>query len=130
MAAGNRVQNEFELEQSGGGTTATMQLLEPGLGTWPGMDVFVGIRKDCTDAFEALTPSVVADKADDVMDLFENLLPPDILAAALRKLGVKAKAIQANPKHLEDWGSVRASAPGFRIAVVRVPDFAWEWLDR
>lgn len=129
MAAANRVQNEFDLEQSGAGTTASMQLIGPSPNASHRMPVFVGIREDFVGAFEALKLSALESKADEVLDLFDGLMPPDILATALRKLGVKAKAIQDNPRQSEDWSSVAGSLPGFRIAVVYVPEYDWVWID-
>ncbi len=61
---------------------------------------------------------------------YDEMLPPDVTAVALRKLGVRCKTILANPENTGHEGPDPLDYPGFRAAVMHFPGAKRTWLDR
>lgn len=128
MRAG-RVQNEVDMEQTGSATAVSVQPVPEGLA--PAADgielsAYAAIRDSDVEALEALEPQVINDKLDETMLRYPQLLPPDGLAAALRQLKVKCRAVDVNP--YTDGQTLPPEAPGFRVALFAFPAGTHRWV--
>lgn len=132
LSRSGRVQNEFELEQSGaGGTVSIQQLIADNTPQDDGiLSVFVAVKDASTQAFEALDADAIERGLEDAVDAYDQLFPPDYVAIALRKLGVRCRAIELHPDHVYPDQLDSADYPGFRIAVIHFPGAERHWLDK
>jgi hypothetical protein len=140
MRAG-RVQNEFDVEQSDGSAAANVQLITEGpLADTPPFDdeehtqvelaVFVGIKESSAHEFDALRGDTIETTLDQVREEYPMLTPADAIAVALRKLGVKSKAIRIDAHTAgPDDGPDPRDYPGFRAVLLHFPSAKKIWLD-
>lgn len=137
MRAG-RVQNEFDLEHTGGTSAASIQFIDEGplLDQYPSehrqvdLAVFVAIKDTSAQDFDALEGSSIEGALDAVLEQFEMLPPPDAIATALRKLGIRSKAIQINAHTAApNEGPDARDYPGYRPALIHFPEAKRFWLD-
>jgi hypothetical protein len=130
MRAG-RVTTEFDMEQSGEDSAVHVQTLSPDHEEHAevGLAVFVAVRPDSAEAFDALDGETVEDGLNDMLDRFEVMPPPDALAATLRRLGIKCKTVEENPHYTGPEGPDRRFYAGFRLAVMHFPGGQRYWLD-
>ncbi|MFM9431999.1 hypothetical protein [Arthrobacter sp. MP_2.3] len=129
MRAG-RVQNEFDLEQTGAQSAVSVQKIPSDLEEHTSlMAVFVAVKKDSVDDFEALEGDEIQRKVEEVMEQYDEMLPPDLTAVALRKLGIKCKTILTNPENTGPDGPDPLDYPGFRAAVMHFPGAKRIWID-
>jgi hypothetical protein len=129
MRAG-RVQNDFDLEQTGAQGTISVQYIPPdGLEEHaPLMAVFVAVKASSVDDFESLAGEDIQRKAEEVMAQYDEMLPPDLTAVALRKLGIKCKTILANPENIGPEGLDPQDYPGFRAVMMHFPGAKRTWV--
>jgi hypothetical protein len=130
MRAG-RVQNEFDLEQTGAQSAVSVQhipsdTIEEHATLMP---VFVAVKKTSAAAFDALEEDEIQRKVEEVMAQYDEMLPPDLTAVALRKLGIKCKTILTNPENVGPEGPDPSGYPGFRAAVMHFPGAKRTWID-
>ncbi|GAA4034269.1 hypothetical protein GCM10023063_17800 [Arthrobacter methylotrophus] len=134
MRAG-RVQNEFDMEQTGSDTAASVQMITEGpLATTPPghnsvLTAFVAVRRDAQEAFDALDGKAIETAFDEMFEKYETMLPQDALAAALRSLGVKCKTINLDAMTAGPEGPDPRDYPGFRAAVVHIEGGIRNWID-
>lgn len=130
MRAG-RVQNEFDMEQTGADSAASVQRIpEDDMGEHGSlMAVFVAVKKSSVADFDALDSDGIQRMVDEVMAQYDEMLPPDLTAVALRKLGIKCKTILANPENTGPEGPNPLDYPGFRAAVMHFPGAKRSWID-
>lgn len=132
MRAG-RVQNEFDLEQTGAETAVSVQRIrEEASNEEHGsrMAVFVSVKKTSVEDFEALDSDEIQRKIEEVMAQYDEMLPPDLTAVALRKLGIKCRTILANPENTGPGGQDSLSSPGFRAAIMHFPGAKRTWIEQ
>ena len=132
MRAG-RVQNEFDLEQTGAKSAVSVQRIQEGAlvqehGSL--MAVFVAVKKTSVEDFEALDSDEIQRKVEEVMAQYDEMLPPDLTAVALRKLGIKCRTILANPENTGPGGPESLGHPGFRAAVMHFPGAKRTWIEQ
>lgn len=91
------------MEQSGSGAAASVQMItEDTLADTPPLDehsqvdlaVFVAVRESSAYDFDALTGDTIEAMFDQIREEYAALTPSDAIAVALRKLGIKGKAIR------------------------------------
>lgn len=138
MRAG-RIQNEFDLEQTGGQSAVSVQRIGSGplaATPPPGQDghgsvltAFVAVRYDAQEAFEALDGKTIETAFDEMFEKYETMQPQDALAAALRSLGVKCKTIKLDAMTAGPEGPDPLDYPGFRAAVVHIEGGIRNWID-
>lgn len=138
MRAG-RVENEFKMEQGGAGAMASVQRITTGpLADAPplgehgevALAVFVGIRESSVYDFDALKGDTIEETLDQVREEYPALTPSDAIAVALRKLGIKSKAIRIDAHTAgPDEGPDPRDYPGFRAALLHFPGAQKIWLD-
>lgn len=138
MRAG-RVENEFNMEPTGSAAAASVQRITGGpLADAPPMEehtqvalaVFVGIKESSAEELDALAAETIESALDDVLEKYETLPPPDAIAVALRKLGIKSKAININPHTAGPGeGPDPSDYPGFRGLLMHFPGARRIWLD-
>jgi hypothetical protein len=138
MRAG-RVQNEFDMEQTGARSASSVQTISTGPlattpppveeGHGPVLTAFVAIRHDAQEAFEALDGKAIEDSFDEMYEKYETMQPQDALAAALRSLGVKCKTINLDAMTAGPEGPDPSDYPGFRAAVVHIEGGIRKWID-
>jgi hypothetical protein len=132
-----RVQNEFDLEQGGAASASSVQLISQGpLADSPPLEhgevalaVFVAIKESSCEEFDALDGETIESGLDDVFEQYETLPPPDGIAAALRKLGVRSKSIYLDPHTCGAERPDPRDYPGFRAALIHFPGARRIWLD-
>lgn len=120
------VQNEFELDQSGAQSAVSVQRIQENGSL---MAVFVAVKRTSVEDFEALGRGAIQSKVEQVMAHYDEMLPPDLTAVALRKLGIKCKTILANPENTGPEGPDLLDYSGFRAAVMHYPGAKWTWID-
>lgn len=140
MRAG-RVQNEFDVEQSGASSAASIQMINSGpLAMTPPpveeeeehsqvLTAFVAIRNDAQEAFDALDGQAIEDAFDQMYEKYETMPTQDALAAALRSLGVKCKTINLDAMTAGPEGPDPRDYPGFRGALVHIEGGIKRWID-
>lgn len=138
MRAG-RVQNEFDMEQTGASSSANVQMISSGPlattpppveeGHGPVLTAFVAIRNDAQEAFDALDGKAIEDAFDQMYEKYETMQPQDALAAALRSLGIKCKTINLDAMTAGPEGPDPSDYPGFRGAVVHIEGGIRRWID-
>ena len=128
LARAGRVSNEFELEHSGSSTAVSVQRLSPDalLPEQDFIEVFVGIRNEDSAVFESLEGSLIEEGFEAAHDKFPSLIPPDAIAVALRKLGVKCRTIDEHPAEVS---SAPSAGQGFRTAHVLLPGGTRKWAE-
>lgn len=92
------------------------------------LTIFVAIRTSSAAAFDALDAGVLEDGLDRAMNQYPDMLPPDLLAVTLRKLGIKCKTLD-DPALAGHATTPVPSNPGFRSVLVRFPGARRIWLD-
>lgn len=130
MRAG-RVQNEFDLEKSGSGAAANVQLISEGpladfVSTTQGagfapLEVFTAIKASSVEDFDSLGPEAIDSALIEMFEKYETLLPPDGLAATLRTLGIKCKAVHVNPRTAGPEEPYPHDYPGYRLVLMHFP---------
>lgn len=136
MRAG-RVQNEFDMEQSGSATAASVQMIGEGpltLNPPPQehssvLTAFVAVRRDAQEAFDALDGKAIEAAFDEMFEKYPTMQPQDALAAAIRSLGVKCKTINLDAMTAGPEGPDPRDYPGFRAAVVHIENGVRNWID-
>lgn len=138
MRAG-RVQNELDMEQSGSGAAASVQMISEGpLADTPSLDehsqvdlaVFVAVRESSAYDFDALTGDTIEAMFDQIREEYPALTPADAIAVALRKLGIKSKAIRIDAHTAgPDDGPDPRDYSDFRAALLHFPGAKKIWLD-
>ncbi|MDJ0459916.1 hypothetical protein PUN71_022165 [Arthrobacter sp. NQ7] len=140
MRAG-RVQNEFDMEQTGDTSAANVQMISSGpLATTPPpvenegqhgavLTAFVAVRHDAQEAFDALDGKAIEDAFDQMYEKYETMQPQDALAAALRSLGIKCKTINLDAMTAGPEGPDPRDYPGFRGALVHIEGGIRRWID-
>lgn len=140
MRAG-RVQNEFDLEQTGAASAANVQIINSGpLATTPPpveaeqehgavLTAFVAVRHDAQEAFDALDGKAIEGAFDQMYEKYETMQPQDALAAALRSLGIKCKTINLDAMTAGPEGPDPRDYPGFRGALVHIVGGIRRWID-
>lgn len=138
LTRAGRVQNEFDLEQHGASAANIQIITEGALADSPPFEehgevalaVFVGIKESSAEAFDALKGDTVEEALDEIFEKYEALPPADALAAALRKLGIKSKAIHIDAHTAgPDEGPDPRDYPGFRAVLMHFPGATRFWLD-
>lgn len=66
---------------------------------------------------------------EETMAQYDEMLPPDLIAVALRKLGIRCKTILDNPESTGPEGPNPLDYPGFRAAVMHFPGSKRAWID-
>ncbi|MCO4263759.1 hypothetical protein NG697_12640 [Pseudarthrobacter sp. MDT3-26] len=138
MRAG-RVENEFKMEQGGAGATASVQRITTGplVDAQPLEDhtpvdlaVFAAIRDSSTYDLDDLKGDDIEATLDQVREEYPLLTPADAIAVALRKLGIKSKAIRIDAHTAgPDEGPNPRDYPGFRAVLLHFPGARRIWLD-
>jgi hypothetical protein len=140
MRAG-RVQNEFDMEQTGATSAASAQMISSGpLATTPPpvedegqhgavLTAFVAVRHDAQEAFDALDGKAIEDAFDQMYEKYETMQPQDALAAALRSLGIKCKTLNLDAMTAGPEGPDPRDYPGFRGALVHIEGGIRRWID-
>lgn len=138
MRAG-RVENEFNMEQTGAGAVASVQRISTGplADEHPSVEhgavalaVFVAVRESSTYDFDALRGDTIEATLDRVREEYPALTPSDAIAVALRKLGIKSKAIRIDAHTAgPDEGPYPRDYPGFRAVLLHFPGAKRIWLD-
>ena len=132
-----RVQNEFDLEQSGAGAAAKVQHITDGpladfvpstqgAGFAP-LEVFTAIKASSVDDFHALDPETIDAALIEMFEKYETLLPPDGIAATLRTLGIKCKAVHVNPTTAGPEEPYPHDYPGYRLVLMHFPGAQKFW---
>lgn len=141
LVRAGRVQNEFDTEQSGSGAAANVQLITEGpLADMPpftdedhtevDLAVFVAIKESSVGDFDGLTGDTISVTLDQVREEYPLLPPSDAIAVALRKLGIKSKAIRIDAHTAgPDEGPDPRDYPGFRAVLLHFPGGQRFWLD-
>lgn len=134
-----RVQNEFDLEQSGASGAVNVQRIESGpLVDAPPLEhdahgsvltAFVAVRRDFQEAFDALDGEALEAAFDEMFEKYETMPPWDALASALRSLGIKCKTINLNAMTAGVDRPDPIDYPGFRAAVVHIDGGIRRWID-
>lgn len=140
MRAG-RVQNEFDMEKNGGAAASSVQLITEGpLADRPPFDeeehtqvelaVFVAIRESSAAEFDDLDSDLIHSGLHEVRESYPLLTPSDAIAVALRKLGIKSKAIRIDAHAAgPDEGPDPRDYPGFHAVLLHFPGGRKIWLD-
>lgn len=139
LARAGRVQNEFDMAQSGAGVATTVQPINEGpLADAAALEghsqvdlaVFVAVKDSSADDFDALKGETIEVALDEVREKYRTLLPPEAIAVALRKLGIKTKTIDINAHTAgPDEGPDPRDYPGFRAVMIHFPGAKKIWLD-
>jgi hypothetical protein len=94
----------------------------------PGLSIYVAVKPSSAEAFDGLDPEALEAGLERAMDQYPNMMPPDLLAVTLRKLGIKCKAIETDPAS-SGSGPDPLTYPGFRAVLVEFPGARRTWLD-
>jgi hypothetical protein len=141
LVGAGRVQNDFDMERNSGPAAASVQLITEGpLADQPPFDdedhtevelaVFVGIRESSTADFDDLEGDTIEATLHEVRESYPGLTPSDAIAVALRKLGIKSKAIRIDAHTAgPDEGPDPRDYPGFHGVLLHFPGGRKIWLD-
>lgn len=139
LVRAGRAENEFKMDQTGTDAVVSVQRITAGpLADAPPLEehgevalaVFVGIRESSAERLDALDAESIDAALEEVFENYETLPPPDAVAVALRKLGIKGKAININPHTVGPYeGPDPRDYPGFRAVLMHFPGAKRIWLD-
>jgi hypothetical protein len=137
MRAG-RVENEVKMEQTGAGAVASVQRITSGpLADAPPFEdhtpvdlaVFVAVRDSSAYDLDELRGDTIETTLGQVREEYPALTPADAIAVALRKLGIKSKAIRIDAHTAgPDEGPNPRDYPGFRAVLLHFPGAKRIWL--
>lgn len=130
MRAG-RVKNEVHMEQTGTPSAVSVQRIPsaPMEHQTSLMPVFVAVKMSSVAAFEAVESDKIQRTIEDVMEQYSEMLPPDLAALSLRKLGIKCKTIWDNPENTGPRGPDPKRHPGFKVAIMHFPGATYTWIE-
>ncbi|WP_157359195.1 hypothetical protein [Arthrobacter sp. Soil782] len=141
LTRAGRVQNEFDMEQSSSGAAVSVQNITEGpLADTPPFDdgehtqvelaVFVAIKESSVKDFDSITGDTIEATLNRVRKEYPLLSPSDAIAVALRKLGIKSKAIHIDAHTAgPDEGPDPRDYPGFRAVLMHFSGGQRFWLD-
>lgn len=141
LTRAGRVQKEFDMERNSGAAASSVQLITEGpLADLPPCDeeehsqvelaVFVAIRESSTAEFDDLKGDLIENTLREVRESYPGLTPSDAIAVALRKLGIKSKAIRVDAHTAgPDEGPDPRDYPGFHAVLLHFPGGRKIWLE-